>query len=306
MGPVDRWLIIEEGRNPSTDYFILPFLQKLGVSWERAGFNDYPLYENIKNTKFIFVRYIPRKWQSLIDKNGAKIPEVYFFIDDDLFDWQAFLTMPIRYQTKIIRYSWSKQSWLKSIGAKLLVSTPYLQGKYTDWNPELLHAKSLKIERDNSLSIFYHGSASHLDDIRWLKPIVSEVLKQNSRLTFEVIGGSGVNRLFNDIPRVQVLHPMKWPTYISLLKKPGRSIGLAPLLDKPFNRARSHTKFFDITQSGAVGIYAAGDIYGRIVRHLENGLLLPMKPSLWIDGILQLAEDEALRENLLVEAKKCL
>ncbi|WP_444939896.1 glycosyltransferase family 1 protein [Microbulbifer sp. ZKSA004] len=306
MELASRWLIVEEGRNPSSDYFVLPFLQKMGASYERLGFNDLPLEENIRDTNIIFVRYISEKWQSFIKKNIKLISRVFFFIDDDLFDRQTFSNLPIRYRFKLLRYGWSKQKWLKSVGAQLLVSTPYLQNKYSDWKPRLLQAEPINTPGGDCINLFYHGSASHQEDIQWLHPVVREVLRENQKLNFEIIGNTYVNRLFSDMPRVKVLHPMKWPTYLSMLQVPGRNIGLAPLLDIPFNRARSHTKFFDVTQTGAVGIYAAGDIYGKVVRHRENGLLLPMDPSQWIEGILALAEDEVLRKNMLAEAQKCL
>ncbi|WP_299585343.1 glycosyltransferase family 1 protein [uncultured Microbulbifer sp.] len=306
MELINRWMIVEEGPNPSTDYFVLPYLRKLGVSAKRLTFSDLPKVNDLKGVELIFVRYIPRKWQLLVQQNLNQLSGVSIFIDDDLLDWSAFSRMPLRYQAKILRYSWSKQRWLKSIGAQLLVSTPFLQNKYSHWSPKLLPAEPLDLSADQSISIFYHGSASHLDDANWLYPIIRQVNEQNQNLSFEIIGDGSINRLFRNIPRVQVLHPMKWPTYLAMVQKPGRTIGLAPLLNRPFNRARSHTKFFDITQAGAVGIYAEGDIYGRVIRHRENGLLLPMRSSVWVDAILQLASDDALREKLFHGAKKCL
>lgn len=105
---------------------------------------------------------------------------------------------------------------------------------------------------------------------------------------------------------MNVLHPMKWPAYRALLCRPGRAIGLAPLVDGRFNRARAHTKFFDITQGGAVGIYAQGDVYGGVVEHERNGLLLPMDADAWVAAILRLAEDTALHQRLLQGARACL
>ncbi|WP_445363370.1 glycosyltransferase family 1 protein [Microbulbifer sp. ANSA003] len=301
-----RWLIVEEGSNPSTDYFILPLLKKLGADWQRFEFNALPDERELSGANIIFVRYVPKKWQLFINRHANDIANIYFFIDDDVFDWRAFSDMPIRYQLKLWRHSWMKQRWLRSVGAKLLVSTHYLQNKYKVWNPKILNAAPACINTKAHTKVFYHGSASHKEDIRWLRPIVEEVLAQDEGLSFEIIGNASVNRCFRNLPRVQVLHPMKWPTYVSILQDQGRAIGLAPLLDRPFNRARSHTKFFDITQSGAVGIYAAGDVYGKVVRHGRNGLLLPMTPSQWIDGILSLAQNKTLRENMLIEARKCL
>ncbi|QFT53819.1 glycosyltransferase family 1 protein [Microbulbifer sp. THAF38] len=306
MEVINRWIIVEEGPNPSTDYFVIPYLKNLGVSVKRLTFTDLPSVDELDGAQVIFVRYVSHAWQSLIQQNLKKVSGVSVFLDDDLFDWSAFSGMPLRYQIKILRYSWSKQRWLKAIGAKLLVSTPFLQRKYRHLSPQLLSAEPLDLGAKRPLSIFYHGSASHSEDINWLYPIIRQVLEENQNLDFEIIGDKRVNRLFRGVPRVQVIHPMKWTTYLSMIQRSGRSIGLAPLLDRPFNRARSHTKFFDITQAGAVGIYAEGDIYGRIVRHQENGILLPMQPLAWVESILQLAADDVLREKLLRGAQECL
>ncbi|SHF54862.1 hypothetical protein SAMN04487965_2217 [Microbulbifer donghaiensis] len=303
----DRVFVVEENANPSTDYFVIPFLRERGIEPVRCTFAQVPPVEKLAGAAVIFVRYVPKPWQSLIDRHRADIANVYFFMDDDLFDWRAFATMPLRYQAKIVRYSWSHQKWLRTVGARLLVSTPYLQQKYAEWQPQLLPPRPLMPQEQISpLTVFYHGSASHGADIRWLRPVIADVLARNEQLMFEVIGDAAVNRLFKGLPRVHVLHPMKWPAYQALVGRPGRAIGLAPLINSRFNRARSHTKFFDITQAGAVGVYASGPVYGDIVEHERNGLLVPMDQRAWVDAILRLADDGALREQLLAGARACL
>ena len=105
---------------------------------------------------------------------------------------------------------------------------------------------------------------------------------------------------------MQVLHPMRWPAYQAQLGRPGRSIGLAPLLDTRFNRARSHTKYYDITQAGAAGIYAEGPVYERIVQHEENGLLLPMQPDKWVQAIVDLYENPTRVSEIAANASALL
>ena len=98
---------------------------------------------------------------------------------------------------------------------------------------------------------------------------------------------------------------MSWPAYKTFIQRPGRTIGLAPLLDTPFNAARAPTKFFDITAAGAVGIYADSPVYRRLVEHGKNGLLLPMdSPGGWVEAVLEhdLANDEA---KMSVEQHSC-
>ncbi|MCX2803157.1 glycosyltransferase family 1 protein [Microbulbifer thermotolerans] len=306
MPVAKRLFVVEEHKNPSTDYFIAPYLRELGVSPVYCAFSQVPPPEQLQGAGVIFVRYVPANWSALVERCRDRIASVYFFMDDDLFDWRAFAAMPLRYQMKILRLSWSRRKWLASVGAQLLVSTPYLQQKYADWQPRLLAPRPPLETQAPPLTLFYHGSASHTADFHWLRPVVEKVLARNTRLVFEVIGNASVKRLFKQLPRVHVLHPMPWQSYRALLRRPGRAIGLAPLVDTPFNRARSQTKFFDITAAGAVGIYAQGPVYGGTVQHDKNGLLLPMDQAAWVEGILRLAEDGDLRERLLRGARETL
>ncbi|WP_250459797.1 glycosyltransferase family 1 protein [Microbulbifer litoralis] len=301
----DRVLLVEEGENPSTDYFVMPFLGERGVVPRRFNFSHLPAAEELEGATLVFVRYIPTAWRALVERCRDRIGAVYFFMDDDLFDWRATIDMPLRYQWKILRYSRRHRNWLQSLGARLLVSTEYLRDKYAQWQPRLLPPKPPE-PGEAPIVLFYHGSASHGVDLRWLRPVIAEALARDERLVFEVIGNASVNRLFKGVPRVHVVHPMKWGSYRALARRPGRAIGLAPLLDNRFNRARSHTKFFDITLAGAVGIYAHGDIYGGVVRDGENGLLLPMDRTTWVEEILRLAADEPRRERLLANARAYL
>ncbi len=313
-----HWMVVEENANPSSDYFVLPYLHAQGHTVERHRFADVPEPGTLRGAHILFVRYIPPAWRRLIASNRDKLAGVHFFMDDDLFSWSSFSRMPLRYQWKLLRLSWRHQGWLRDMDAKLLVSTPYLQARYAQWQPQLLAPQvpaalaplaqrtDFQGEGSGSVTLFYHGSASHGADLKWLRPVIARVLAADARIVFEVIGNARVNRLFRGLPRVHVVHPMKWDAYQSLLQQPGRTIGLAPLLDSPFNRARSHTKFLDITLAGAVGIYAAGTVYGGVVRHKENGLLLPMEQDAWVDGILQLAENAPMRARMLSEARGCL
>ena len=294
--------VVEERPNPSTDFFIRPWLVTQGLEAEFRGFDNAPSAAELESAVVIFVRYVPPAWKKAISACRARMQAVFFFMDDELFEWSFSSAMPLRYQVKLYRYAVRHRQWLQSIGAKLLVSTPYLVEKYSQWQPELLDPRPLVLNSKGATVLFYHGSASHRGELEWLFPVVEEVLRLNRDLVFEVIGDQTVNRQFSGLPRVQVIHPMRWPTYQSLLNRPGRSIGLAPLLDTFFNQARSHTKYYDITQAGAAGIYAEGPIYGGIVQHGKNGLLLPMQPDKWVQAIIDLCDNPVMVSEIVCNA----
>ena len=303
--------LVEERANPSSDYFVLPVLRAQGAEVRRFGFRELPcagdLAAGCDGAMVVLVRYVPRRWRRWIEAERARIGQLVFFMDDDLLELAASRGLPWRYRWKLARLATWQQGWLRRQQARLWVSTDYLARKYSQWNPVVVHPApfpgvSGKPLLARGCRVFYHGSASHGAEVRWLRPVLEEVLLRNEQVSFEIIGGREVYRLYRGLPRVTVVHPMHWPAYQAFLTVGGRDIGLAPQLDSPFNQGRSYTKFFDITRAGAVGIYSAGSANAAVVAHEREGLVIDMEPAHWVDAILRLAGDAALRQTLLENA----
>ncbi len=296
-----KYFVIEERPNPTTDLYLIPKLLAKGIEMVKLSFDEQPPPEQLAGATIIFVRYVPKSWKIFVDRNLKIINEVIYFMDDDLFDFSATKGTPAKYRFKIARLSTLRQSWLKHIGAKLWLSTPHLMSKYAHWNPTQVYPRAMVRKRD-IVQVFYHGSASHQREIHWLYDVMQEVLCADDNITFEIIGGPHVNKQYRTLPRTTILYPMSWQTYKTLLCQPGRAIGLAPLLDEPFNHARSYTKFFDITQTGAIGIYAKASQYSEVITDGVNGCLLDMDKSAWVAAILALARSPEKRASMYKHA----
>ena len=300
-GPI---FVVEERENPSTDFFVLPAIGA-NANVRRCGFLDVPHPLELNGAVVIFVRYVPAAWARLLEKERARLHRLALFMDDDLLDHRAAAGMPLRYRLKLLRLATLRRNWLRRQHAELWVSTPYLQQKYADWNPRLV--RPLPIELPSRVrKVFYHGSASHDAEIRWLRPVMEQVLRRHDGITFEIVGTNAVNRYYRGLPRVTIVHPMPWPTYKAFLASNSRHIGLAPLLDLPFNKARSYTKFFDITSCGAVGIFSPGSAAAEIIQHGVDGLVIELDPELWAEAILDLATNESKRTQLVSAARSHL
>jgi len=296
---VDVYLV-EEQANPSTDYFVLPACAGQGRRLHRFHFDDPPPPGGLAGAVVVFVRYVPAAWRRQVQAERSRLAGLVYFIDDDVLDAQSWAGMPWRYRYKLHRLGARHRSWLRQ-QAQLWVSTEWLERKYAAWAPQRVNPQPLA--GAGTCRVFYHGSASHGAEIRWLRPVMEQVLLRSPAISFEIIGGQDVYRLYRNLPRVTVVHPMKWPAYEAFVDQPGRHIGLAPLLELPFNRARSSTKFYDITRAGAPGIYAAGAVYGNFVRDGVEGRVLPMDPAAWTEAILQLAADQELRLAMVANAR---
>jgi hypothetical protein len=298
-------LVVEERPTPSTDYYIKSFINRFGYDdYQRVSGSTPIVLSDILNNSVIFIRYVPASWRRVVEKYCASFEELFLFIDDDILDFSSVRSFPAWYQFKILKNLIGLQTWMRACRVRLCVSNPLLQAKYEVYNPCLLQPSSPynAVEKD-LVTVFYHGTtATHFAEVKWLVPVVEAVLASHSRVVFEIIGTSKVKKCFQNFERVNVLHPMNWPSYQALISRKCHDIGLVPLLDNPFNRFRSHVKCFDITQAGAVGIYADHDVYRGVIRSDENGVLRKMDQSLWIEAINILVCDDALRERLYQQA----
>ena len=295
--------LVEERNNPSSDYFVYPALAFNGFKIIRYDFLSIPQPDELNNAVVIFIRYLPKNWARLIKDNRNRLKALIFFMDDDVFDVSSTAGMSWLYRYKLASLSARHVNWLRQQKAELWVSTPYLQQKYASWQPKLALPSPVETAK-NPIRVFYHGSpATHKPEIAWLHPVIKEVLDSNNHIAFEIIGGATVNRLYKNLPRVNIIHPMKWPSYQTFISNSGRQIGLVPQLDLPFNRARSYTKFFDIQRCGAVGIYSPNSACAKIVDPNIDGLIVDLDQKAWSEAILKLANDETLRHFLFNNAQ---
>ena len=294
--------LVEEQPNPSTDFFVLPAFQAGGYRVVKCGKADLPAPADLIDAIVLFVRYVPTAWLRLVEAVRPQLRRLVFFMDDDVLDGHVSKGLPLGYRFKLARFGAWRKSWLQQQRAELWVSTPFLQKKYIAWQPRLVLPSPLLGFKDIR-RVFYHGSSSHAEEISWLRPVMDKVLRRDERLAFEIVGGFDVYRLYRGVPRVHIVQPMKWPAYQAFLSTPGRHIGLAPLLSSSFNRARSYTKFFDITRCGAVGIYTPNSLCAEVVNHGVDGLIVRQDQDAWADAILHIAEDDLFRHSMLQEAQ---
>ena len=293
--------LIHSGPNPTLDFYFAARSHDHDIHWDE----EPSQLEFDATDTLIFIRYINSKWRRYLQRLAVtKRPVIVFFMDDDVLDTSIHKGLPFRYQWKLYKYAARHTKWLKTVGAQLWVSTPWLMQKYHDWNPTYVPPQSPYTNTTEHYTIFYHGSASHEAEIQWLVPVIEHVLKLKPNLNFEIIGAKKIRKLFKNTDRVHVLHPMSWYSYRSLISSSHRCIGLAPLLDTPFNQARSVTKVFDITHAGAVGIYTNHFVYSSIIEHRSNGYLLPMDKEIWVNSIIELTENETMRQEILKRAQE--
>lgn len=305
--PTTNLLILEQGRNPTTDYYLRPRLpapQTLPTTFADLA-SDPATLEIPHGTFVIIVRYLNPAWARHLLRHRDRLSGAAYLMDDDLPGAMRAQDLPLRYRWKILRLFRSQQAALRAICDRVWVANEYLVRKYPQSGATLLPPLPLMEQWGDTvpLTYFYYGSASHRREQEWLVDVVRRVQAQGENLTFLTAGDARLRKLYAGIPRVVVLHPMPWPTYVEALPAIRHDIGLAPLLGGSFNRSRTHTKFFDFTRLGAVGIYSKTAPYDGFVRDYSDGILVENIQGAWCEAIGMLASSQARRGQLHESAR---
>lgn len=93
-----------------------------------------------------------------------------------------------------------------------------------------------------------------------------------------------------------------YAAYAAKLPRLGCAIGLAPLADTAFNRAKSPIKWMEYAAAGAVTMAADLPPYREAISHGETGLLVGSAPQDWTSALKRLVADAPLRHQLATRA----
>ena len=305
-----RLLVLEEGQTPSGDYLLRPWLRQWALPVHTlAGDGPPPVGWCRPNDFVVVLRYLSADWRRAIEARRADLAGLAWFLDDDLLDPQALQELPPDYARKLRDRGLGQVPWFEAMGAQWWFATEALALKYPDRAGQVLPLDPLPELRPrgaeppgeppvHGVRLAYHGSASHTREWAWLAEWLPALQQQCPHTHVELIGDLAVNRRFRDLPRVTVLHPMRWPNYLAHTHSRRIDIGLAPLLPGRFNAGRGAVKFYDYARMGAFGLYSAVPPYDGFIRPDQDGLLLPNDPEAWLRGIVALAADPETRLRL--------
>lgn len=260
-------------------------------------------------SSLVLVRHVAPAWARLLRSEQEALPPVFYFLDDDIPGILGDPHLPLGYAMKTAARYFRLRRPLAELNVSILPATPGLATRYglpasSVLSPLPLAARfgdgddDSRYDENRQMTVFYHGTASHEREIRWLKEVFAGVSSCQPGTVFEVFGGDRIRRFYKGMGNVRVVHPMGWSEFLAYTSSVRLDIGLAPLLDSPFNACRSHVKYYDITRTGGVGVYSRGEVFDRAVRHGDNGLLAANTPDAWVDAICRLVADFGLRRSL--------
>jgi hypothetical protein len=298
-------VVLSEGYTATTDYYLIPQLEKSGYEVflidYRASVPDISYF--LPYQLLVISRYISYQWLVLLKKLHQSNIKIIYFMDDDLFDFHAIKILALGHQWKIVSKAFLFRTQLMQLCNEFWVSTPYLVEKYAKFQPVLVNPRicHATMQRKKAVYVCYHGSPSHWQEITWLIPIIEQVQTRSNQIHFELFATGWMKNKLKHLPRVSLLHSMSWSNYLAFTATQQRDIALAPLLECPFNAARAEVKFYDYARLQAVGLYSDVAPYQGFIRDGQDGFLLANNPVLWVEKLLQLADDISQRQTMLIQ-----
>lgn len=169
--------------------------------------------------------------------------------------------------------------------------------------PNMLPSKYFQVKREEhpgKVVVGWAGGAQHFSDLVILKGVIEEVLDTYDNI--EVLLAGMPAYPFRPHPRGKSL---PWSTVENYPKDilAKFDIGLAPLVDNAFNRAKSDLKFIEYGYLGIPMIGSPVQPYLESVEHGKNGFLAK-SPKDWLKYLKRLIENENLRKKIGENARQ--
>jgi glycosyltransferase involved in cell wall biosynthesis len=168
--------------------------------------------------------------------------------------------------------------------------------------PNMLPREHWDVERtDNgdTVVVGWAGSVSRSWDLRVVSTVMPYLLGRYPNLEFHVSGPSNIEA-FPEHERIRLLGPVSIEQYPTLLAP--FDIGLAPLDDNEFNRAKSDLKFLEYARLGIPCVASKLEPYIHSIVPGVNGFLAKRERD-WLKHLTALIEDAELRASIGAAAK---
>lgn len=318
-----RWVVLSDGARPTEDIYFLesaaPVLRQQGAFVGRFDTRRYHLptrwaLRRLVGANLLIVRSLGERWVRLLERHRERFGRIVYLIDDDLGAVTCTDGLPAAYVARLSRLA-MRQPALLALSDEVVTCCEALVEQLGREHanvslltpPMLASTTELADFTQFDWTIGYHGTRAHRDDIAHLAPALTPVMKSYPQARLEIMMGRHVPESFAGMARLETPEALPWKAFQQYQATRRIQIGLAPLLETPFNRGKSWIKFLDIAAMGGVGIYSRRAPYTGIVEHGVDGLLVGDDPSEWRAALEQLladtADTQAMAERALHKAR---
>lgn len=165
-----------------------------------------------------------------------------------------------------------------------------------------------EITSGNPIRILYMGTLTHAADLDMIAPALQHVLANApGRVAFDMIG---VSNNFKRYPWLNMVElppgiATSYPRFVKWLQSQNRwHIGVAPLVNNHFNRAKSHLKYLEYAALGMAPVVSKLAPYDHIIDHNINGLKVLGAAEQWTETMSSLVARPEQIMSLGLQAQK--
>lgn len=299
-----RWLAPPD--SPTADlYFLNACGSMIGAGVERLGATVFASHAACLVMRHDLCAGAP------LSRAGRRL---IYFIDDAVEEGARDRSLPYLYRQKLRLVECAAERRVGRRAAVVVVSSPALARRFAGRpHTHVLHpywsepfADLSHFDADGSrtpwIEIAYLGSAVHRADLEFLWPVIAPVLGAHPRVRFHLSERHRVPLALGGHPRIRFIPARSWSIYRAALRGRHFHVALYPLLDTPFNRARSVNKLIEHGLVGAAPLYSRSWPEARRAAAVGAGLLLENSAQDWRAAIEALLARPAEARQLAARA----
>ena len=157
--------------------------------------------------------------------------------------------------------------------------------------------------RDEPVRILCMGTTTHDQDFAMIEPALSRLKEEfGARVAIDILGMTSKDLLPAGLNRISppIYATRSYPGFVHWLSsaQPAWHIGLAPLLDTPFNRCKSPIKAMDYAAMGMAVLASNMPVFQRTIADGPAGRLVPNQPHAWYAALAWMVRDQELRRSI--------
>lgn len=267
-------------------------------------------WESLEPNVLVMSRYAGGSEGPAVDRARREGAKIVYHIDDNLFAVPRELG-----PQKFERYN--APARLAALEAAMrsadvvLASTPELAHQLCERLPgvrvvagEIYCAQTAVVSgpaaprNGPAATIGYMGTSGHAQDLDMVVPAIAALLERHPRLRFETFGTIKMPAALRHFDG-RIGHHEGLADYAAFMQRLaglGWHIGLAPVIDSPFNRCKADTKWVEYTSAGIAVVASDLPVYHRAC---ADGAGVLVAPDAWEAAIEQLLVDESSRISLI-------
>lgn len=192
------------------------------------------------------------------------------------------------------------QAELSKVVDRVFVNRNVASRKMVELSDDAI-ANRKKRRGDDVILGYFSGSLTHNEDFAMISEAVAEVLAKRPNVRLSIVGVSALPAClapFED--RVLRNEYVDWQGLPELIAT--ADINLAPIEDTLFNRAKSENKWVDASLVLVPTVASDVGAFHEMIDDGKTGLLCDNTTESWVNALLRLIDDEALRVRIAKNA----